>query len=167
MGSEIVWPLKILPFKAIINRTALVLNLPPNLIAATIMTETMGDPPALRYEPTWPYVYEAHTFAQMVGSSVETEEACQKMAWGIMQVQGTVLRELGFRGWCSEICDPEMGIKYGSQFLKKKFEKYGPDPATTYASYNGGSPRKTKGGLWINQRHVDRFMTNYRSLSDA
>jgi len=79
------------------------------------------------------------------------------------QVIGTVAREHNFRGWFPELCRPELGILYGCKHLKKFFGIYR-TTEDVVAAYNAGGVRKTKGGMYENQRYVDKVMKIYRQL---
>ena len=94
---------------------------------------------------------------------MDTELIAQKTSWGLMQVMGTVARELGHRGWLSELCEPERGIYYGCLHLKKLMDRHG-NLSDTVAAYNAGSPRRDVNGKYVNQEYVDRFI---RVLSEV
>jgi hypothetical protein len=132
-------------------------------IAACILTETNGNRFAIRYEPHYRYLVNPKDFADRLNISVETEEFSQKTSWGLMQVMGGVARELGFVGHLPQLIEIEFGIKYGAMKLKKCMDKYG-NIHDAIAAYNAGSVRKTAGGLYFNQKHVDRFDSHLRSL---
>lgn len=126
------------------------------LIAAIIQIESSGNRYAMRFEPDWGYISNAPDFAKQIGSSIRTEEVMQSTSWGVMQVMGTVARELGHQGWLSELCDLKTGIDYGCKHLKAKIQLYGlPDGI---AAYNAGSPRKNDKGRFINQAYVDKIL---------
>lgn len=153
-------------------------NLEPEIIAAVIQTESGGNPFAIRCEASkfmdsngivilhsnWKYFLEPESFADTINSTRATEFAGQMTSWGSCQVMGAVAREHGFKGWFPELCEWNIGIEYGCRHLKQKAQRYGSDPAELYASYNAGMPKKTAGGMFINQRNVDHFMKNYREL---
>lgn len=132
------------------------LGVNPHFIASIILIESAGKPWACRFEPKWSYTTQPSLYARKIGASVETEINMQMTSWGLMQVMGTVARELGFNGWLSELCDPNVGILYGSLKLKSLIEKHG-NLEDAVASYNAGSPKRRTDGKYINQDYVDRF----------
>jgi hypothetical protein len=145
------------------------IDLEPLMVAAVIIQESAGFTCAMRHEPTWRYSYptvDMMAFAENIGSTVETEKMGQKTSWGLMQVMGTVAREHGFTGWFTELCDPLEGIKYGMKHLQSKRIRYG-TMAEAISAYNAGSPRKTSGGMFHNQKYVDSVMRHYQDLNSG
>lgn len=146
------------------------LDLEVPLIAATIAVESLGNTFAYRYEPNYKWLYgsdDTKEFARIGGMTVETNLVCQKSSYGLMQVMGGVFYE--YQGHQFEktpltMLLPEVGLKYGCIHLKAKQQKYGEDAAHTYAAYNAGSVQKTSGGMFFNQKNVDRFDHFYRSF---
>ena len=154
-------------------------HIEPEFLAALIQTESAGNRFAIRFEARkfmneaggvifhslWRYFLSPDIYAEKIHSSSPTEWMGQSTAWGPCQVQGTVAREWGFKGWFPELCEWDTGIEYGCKHIKSKMERHGTDPAKIYAAYNAGSPRFTPGGLYVNQTAVDRFMKFYRELT--
>lgn len=150
------------------------------LVCAIVLTESAGNPYAVRseadvymddrgrdmFKSRWRYPLAPGAFAEKLGCTLATEKIGQLTSWGAMQVMGSVAREHGFLGWFPELCSWEKGCEYGLRHLRKKADIYGTDPATLYAAYNAGSPRKTKAGMFENQRAVDHFMRNYRRAQE-
>lgn len=166
---------------AVIREKAEKYRLEPELVAAVIMTESAGNVFCMRAEvkklmsdtgktlflSLWKYFHEPDLFAEGLKPycSKPTEWVAQTIGWGPMQVQGAVAREHGFIGWLTELCSWETGLEYGCKHLRKKADRYGDDPATLYAAYNGGSPRKLVSGMFENQSNVDKFMKFYREIT--
>lgn len=156
-------------------------RLSPEFVAAVIQTESQGNVFCMRAEvkktmteagqvlfvSAWRYFEEPDHFADQLKPycSRPTEWVGQATGWGPMQVQGAVAREHGFTGWFSELCSWSLGVEYGCRHLRKKADRYGDDPATLYAAYNAGSPRKNNLGMFVNQGNVDNFMRNYREVA--
>lgn len=152
-----------LPWKEI-NFFANKHTLNPNWIAAVIMTESGGNQWATRFEPGWKYFYESRKdIAHNLGITVETETAHQQTSWGLMQVMGAVARENGYFGYLNAMAEVMCGLKIGCSLLEKHYKKYG-DIKDAVASYNAGSVRKTPGGLYVNQKHVNTFDIFLRTL---
>jgi len=138
-------------------------KLDPLLIAALIIHESSVNQYAMRYEPGWKYWFEVRTLAELVGSSVPTEEVGQATSWGYMQIMGGVCREYGYRGWFPRLCQTKVNLWYGCTYLKRKMTVYN-NTLEAVAAYNAGSVRKTDGGMFTNEKYVDSVMRHYRRL---
>ncbi len=82
-----------------------------------------------------------------------------------MQVMGGVAREHGFAGSLVELCNPELGLKYGTAHLMKFIKKYD-TLEEAVSSYNQGGPYKNKDGTFKNQKYVDKVMERYFYLME-
>jgi soluble lytic murein transglycosylase-like protein len=128
-----------------------------DLVCAVVFVESAWNPWAVRHEPLFKYLYHPRECADRFGiPSVTTETFLQMTSLGLMQVMGAVAREYGFDRWLTELSDPELGLEYGCRHLKKKLEAYGGDEMAAVSAYNAGVARKTHGGMFTNQAHVDR-----------
>lgn len=158
----------------LIQRKALKYGLDQDLVAAVIQVESAGNPFAIRYERNYRWTFNVNMLAQDISCTPDTMEQMQKTSYGLMQVMGGVAYEHGLARekdydyrWPTSLIMPEMGVEYGCRHLKAKQRVIGDDPARIYAAYNAGSAIKTDGGLYINQRAVDRFYAFYLELRDA
>jgi hypothetical protein len=149
----------------IVQEIAQELGLNHLYIAAIIMVESNGYECATRYEPNWSYHWQVGVFAELAGTTTETEYYGQMTSWGPMQIMGTTSRERGFRGLFPELCKPKVGIKFGCLHFKKLFDKYG-NYEDAIAAYNAGNVRKTPGGLYENEKYVDKVMGFYREFQE-
>ena len=78
-----------------------------------------------------------------------TELLFQQTSWGLLQIMGAVARERGFRGWLTELCDPQVNLEWGCKHLRWMIDHnnaYGlPDyrikPEDLAAAWNGGKAR--------------------------
>lgn len=131
----------------------------PLLAIAIAEVESAGDPCAVRYEPGWKYHYNVENFAKMCRITEATEHMLQACSFGIMQVMGTVARELGFEESLLKLADPRLGAKYGCMKLAKLF-KVLKSVDDVIAAYNAGSPIK-RDGKYINQGYVDKVRKLY------
>lgn len=157
------------PFDDIIVKMAEKFGLDPDLISAICFVESSFIPTATRYEKDWRYFYEVNFFAEKLGILVGVEKTNQATSWGLMQVMGSVARELGFLEKLEGLKTPELGIFFGCTKLKSLFRRKicDNDEVKVIASYNAGSPRMTKGGMFENQQYVDkvcRKLTELRKL---
>jgi soluble lytic murein transglycosylase-like protein len=61
------------------------------------------------------------------------------MSFGLMQVMGEVARERGFKGkFLSALCDPEIGVPIGCEYLKHIMGNHAGDVAASLQRWNGG-----------------------------
>lgn len=126
-------------------------DLPWELVAAVVMTESSFNPWAIRYEPDFKYI---------VGIPTPTEKAAQMTSWGLMQVMGAVAREHGFKGpYLSELCEPTIGLTYGMLHLAKFRRRY-PVWKDAIAAYNAGHPQ-TLNGKYLNQGYVEKVVNRW------
>lgn len=139
-------------------------RIPLDIAIALVETESTGNEWAYRYEPQYPYLEAPEIYAARRGISRASETALQMSSFGLTQVMGGVAREHSFQGDLPELFKPEVSLEYGFRHLRNKADRYGDEPGTLYAAYNAGSVRRTSGGMFINQKHVDRF---YRILLDV
>lgn len=141
----------------------------PELIAAVIMTESSCNPEAVREEKHWKYYYKVSENAKRMGCPVDQEEYFQRISWGLMQVMGSVARELGYTGPLSALSDPDTGADLGCQKLAEVLSRY-KDQNAAIASYNASAPRRiAETGKYRNQEYVDRvnkFMDQLKGCLD-
>lgn len=153
-------------FNAIIEDAAKKHELDANLIRAIIMQESSGNPWAMRIEPKWKYFVFVRTSAENLRISFDTETACQAISWGLMQIMGSVARELGYKDHLAKLLDPVLGIEWGCKKLKSQLVRYGNED-DAIAAYNAGSVIKTQGGQYVNMGYHDgvcRFLRDLRKL---
>jgi hypothetical protein len=140
----------------IVHRFAKQQDVPVMVALAICEVESGGDSMAIRYEPGWKYQYNMEHFAKLCNTTVETERVLQACSFGLMQVMGTVARELGHTGSLVQLLDPFVGAKYGCMKLAKLFETHKSSLDDVIASYNAGSPIKRPSGEYVNQYYVDK-----------
>lgn len=127
-----------------------------NLVLAIISVESNFDRYAIRYEPTWSYFYKPESFSRLVGISEQTEAMLQASSIGLMQVMGTVARELEFKENLLKLTQVEIGLYYGCKKLKSLADKY-PSLDDVISAYNAGSPRiDSHTQLYRNQHYVNK-----------
>ena len=158
-------------------------NLPRQLIAGIILTESGGDLYAYKTEPAYRYLVDITTgrpfrsltpaeiasetapadFPHLTISSRDTEWWGQQASWGPMQVMGAVARELGYLQPFPALCSLAYGIDIGCHHLatlRDRFlNRYGWRGVA--ASYNAGIPREVTPGVFTNQEYVDRVARNH------
>jgi soluble lytic murein transglycosylase-like protein len=132
------------------------------LIYAIIETESGWNPYAVRYEPNWQYLIKIpDKMLNALCITRDTEEQLQKFSWGLMQVMGSVARELNFTGLLTELVNPQVNVNLGIRHFKRFLDKY-KKLEDAIASYNAGSPRKKSDGKYVNQEYVDKVLANYK-----
>ena len=136
-----------------------------NLYLAICTIESGLEATVVRYEPGYKYTHKVNEWGLQFKISGVTEEALQKFSYGASQIMGAVMREYGYREtlatWAQDL---EAPIRYGAKHLKRYLMKYD-TMEKAVASYNAGSPRVTPGGMFVNQRYVDKVMGEYRKLT--
>lgn len=136
-------------------------KLKPEIVYGICQKESNFNPLAIRYEPDFKY----HVNFYPVGCSKATEDILQKFSFGIMQIMGCVLRELGYDKVLTDILtDLECQLDYSCKHLSKKISKYGEFDGI--ASYNSGSPVKTSTGLLVNQKYVTDVLKYAKEYTD-
>lgn len=135
----------------LISSAAHEFDVPRDLVHALCMAESSMNPWAMRYEPTYRWLYGS------VDAMSDTERTGQKISWGLMQIMGAVAREYGFTGWFPSLCDPAVGLKYGVKHIARFYQRHNNWP-DAIASYNAGSPRKDAAGRYVNQSYVDTVL---------
>lgn len=118
--------------RAALEATAAKHGLEPNLVEAIVLTESGGNPYAVKPEPFYPYLFNVRTnkpfavtreqaaaktapveFPALAGHR-DQEWWGQQQSWGLMQVMGAVARELGFRGpYLTQLTEVMTGLHYG------------------------------------------------------
>lgn len=159
------WATK-LPWE-IIERYAATYNLSSRLIAAIIQNESRGLTKSARLEPGWPYYFKPKEISFSLGITEETEKSLQRHSWGLCQVMGAVARELGFRGFLPDLCDPGLGILFGCKKLQQLVAKY-PNQDDVISAYNRGTPGKTFDGTYYNQIYVNNvngFLNDLKAVN--
>jgi soluble lytic murein transglycosylase-like protein len=149
---------------ALIRNTATSMGLDPNLATAIAIQESNFDSSSCRYEPNWSYFFQVDKFARKLNITSITEKQLQAFSWGCMQVMGSVARELGFEEDLPLLMTPENGVLYGCKKLKSLSNKYG-SLTDVISSYNQGSPRKDRNGLYNNKNYVDSVLSRLNTLN--
>lgn len=126
----------------------------PKIVGAIIMQESAGNHNASRYEPHFRWLLETKHFSRNLMITEQTEITQQKTSWGLMQIMGSVARELGFAGHLSELNDIDTNLEYGIKKLLSLKKRYKDNHNDILAAYNAGSPRRNKHGQYVNNYYV-------------
>lgn len=139
-------------------------DLEERLVKAICYVESSFQPFASRYEPMWRFVSDASKYAYLCKTTVQTEIMQQSTSWGLMQVMGSVARELKFINYLPMLCLPEHGIEMGCKQLARLSKKYVVRNDLA-AAYNAGEAKHNSMGKYINQEYVDKVMKAYDDMA--
>ena len=147
-------------------------DLDPYLITALCEIESSFEPDATRYEPNYPYTIPAAALDPGVrpySCTRETENFLQCCSFGLLQIMGATARELGMKGWLSQLFCADEGLFWGVKYLHKQWRRHYKSHGLrgVISTYNAGSIRRHKSVAFKNQAYVDKVMTRYESLLDA
>ena len=142
-------------YRTLIDKHALRFGLDPQMVTAVCYTESAMDTWATRFEPNWRWFLKPATYAKLVHTTERTETVHQMTSWGLMQVMGTVARELGYQNALPALCTPNTGLSLGCHKLFLLYTKHG-NINEALQAYNAGKPG-TKAGIAYQQKVVDRW----------
>lgn len=153
------------PLIDLIKSEAVFRKLPWELVYAICQVESSLNPLATRYEPNFRWL------VGNIDTMTPLERHGQMTSWGLMQVMGSVARELGFAGQFDDNCAlflPSINLFYGCLHLRRFKAKYNEWP-DVIAAYNAGSPRRVMGsvGAYVNQPYVDKVLAAWNNLEVA
>ena len=144
-------------------------NIPSFVVFAVIEQESAWDQLACRYEEKFIWIQPHGVISDLATKnriSYATEKSLQKHSFGLMQIMGSTIRDLGWKGsLLHAIYDPALGLDLGCQFLRRQYLKYRKWPEA-FAAYNAGSARYVN-GRFINQEYVDsvlKKLEKYKSI---
>lgn len=129
-----------------------------DLILAMIHVESSGNRYKIRFEKNWSYFKDVDIWAFNRQISENTERISQMHSWGLLQIMGSVARELKFDGDLPELTDNKIGVYYGTMKIKQLQNKY-ISTLDVVAAYNAGLPKKNASGRYLNQGYVDKVMS--------
>lgn len=131
-------------------------------VLAVISQESGGSPWATRFEPAFAKWLQSQiskdpkkfkTYGRAISKA--TEMMLRSTSFGLMQLMGQTMRELGYdKQYLTAGCDARENIYLGVKFLCKLLARHG-DEDSALASYNAGSPRRAANGKFVNQEYVD------------
>ena len=149
------------PHQEIIEKTAAIHRLSPNLVMAIVKTESAFRADAIRYESHYKWICTPDKFNTALNISVETEQELQKFSYGLMQIMGAVAREHGFVGSMHKLLRPDIGLEYGCRHFAKYMNRYNNDVKKSIAAYNGGPGAVLKNGKFSNEIYVAKVMRRF------
>lgn len=135
----------------------------PTFLKALIDVESDWNTFKVVFDPRYIWVKDVKFLSDWIGCTQETMRMMQQTTYGLMQIVGVNAYTIGYKGWLTQMLDPRTNLEWGCKILQQKQKKFGDDPATLYASYNGGSPRKFESDRFVNQSQVNAFLKSYSS----
>lgn len=139
-------------------------KVPWDLMCAIIERESAGDQWVIRYESRWSWFVEPQKYASKLNISYTTERTLQQFSYGLVQIMGSVARELGYDDHLTKLCaDPAIAIQYGCRKMKQLLDKHR-DEQTAISAYNAGTPFRDDNGSFINAVYVqavEQFRKQY------
>lgn len=120
----------------LIQRVANSYALPADVLEGQVLSESRGDPFALRYEPAYfdryvrgrsPEIVKAHAYGPLAACS-----------FGLLQIMLETAYEIGFDGRPEQLFDPMVGLAWGAKYLKSLLDWADDDLMQALAAYNGG-----------------------------
>lgn len=145
-------------YRPLVIETAKKNGIDPELVQAIATVESSWSPLAIKFEPVYRYLFFPREWASNHHIDLNTETALQSFSYGLLQIMGANCREYGFKGPLQKLFLPEsieLVLNYGCIHLKKLMVRCQTE-SDVISSYNQGSPRKTPGGLYENQKYVDK-----------
>ena len=136
------------------------------------LAEAYSDISFIDADENW-WAFEPQVINEFPGSA-QTELLMQQTSWGLLQIMGATARERGFRGWLTELCDPQVNLEWGCKHLRwmeLNADSYGIElcadvstvptrlcglPQSLAAAWNAGSVRYGEDGKLINVDYVRR-----------
>lgn len=153
--------------KELVFKKAKEFSISPYLILGIIKKESAFNNQAVRYEQNWRWPFNIEMFAKLNKITFNTENNLQSHSWGLMQVMGTVARELGHRGTFFELLIPDVNLTYGCLKLASLLKKYSTED-NAISAYNQGNVRRLADGRYANFDYVDQvkqFKREFEGLS--
>lgn len=145
-----------------INKWGDFLNVDKNLIAAIVATESNFEPHAMRYEETWRYLHFPEQHAIPLNITALTERKLQMFSYGLMQVMGSVAREMGMVSPLPKMLEIDTGIQYGTMQIRRMLLRWPSKIQHAISAYNQGSPIFDQAAQkYKNQGYVDKVMSYY------
>ena len=139
------------PLLDAITRAAAEAGISPLLLAAHALTESAGNPRAVRVEVAGVLESGARTELQrrananpaafMDDLDAGRAQGARTASVGLMQILPATAREVGFVGPSRDLFTADVNLKFGARYLKKLIQRYPTDVRDAIASYNAGSAK--------------------------
>lgn len=146
--------------KQLIAKAAEVHKIDPLLVEAIVEAESEGNSWIVRFEPGY---WEKYIKALEIHS--KTEEILRAMRFGLMQITGQAARELGFRGWLTELLIPQVGLEFGCRRLSYLSHVHADNLEELILAFRIGSPRKIN-GEYLYKPYIAKVKSIYTKLRE-
>ena len=141
-----------------IREAATAVGLESDLVEAVVISESSGNPWAIRYERHYGYLVDVRTrkpfrplteleqrserapadFVSLAGNA-DQEWISQQASFGLMQLMGALARELGFRGpFLTELCRVDVNLRLGCLHLSNLMRWAHGDVQKAVGAFNAG-----------------------------
>ena len=150
-------------YKFLIGQEAQIHSIDWVLLAAIVQVESAENPKAMRYEEKYPYLVDPPKYAKLLNISEATETALQRFSFGLCQIMGANLREMGFKKELTNALEPEINLCYGAMTLERLMTRYKGDMPTAVSAYNAGTPH-VENGVFRNQTYVTNVLGHYAAI---
>jgi hypothetical protein len=134
----------------------------PELCLAIAGKETELVNSKTRFERDWSYLVFPEKYARALGITIETETMLQKTSFTAMQIMASCCREIGFKGYLTDLNFPEIGLFFAIKKLKAVIKRFGIE-TDVISSWNQGYPKKTN-NVYLNQEYVDDVSIRLKKL---
>lgn len=150
-------------YMPIIRKVCKQSNVDAELLAAIIEHESVWDPYAVRFEEFAQNRTIPTQYAKDNNISISTERTLERFSWGLAQMMGYTLRDLGYRGPLTAMVEAERNITWAVKLLSRIYMQH-PLTNDIIASWNHGSPERGKDGKYVGkvQEYVDKVLTIYK-----
>jgi hypothetical protein len=138
-------------------------NLDERLVWAIIYTENTTYPFRHRYEKDLQYGVNGKWYRDAIGLSVYKYYWEAYCSYGAMHVLYGIAYGFGYKDHPFGLQDHKQSLEYGCRYLKGLMGVY-TNLKDVVSAYNQGRPKKYWNGVYWNQKHVNRFIKNYREL---
>jgi len=132
----------------------------PRFMFALIETESNWNQWAVKYEKQYMWYLHDPALDSFVCSQ-GTIRTMQSFSYGLCQIMGNHFYEFGYKGFCTQLLDPQLNVIVAINILKQFIKQNIELPEELYAAYNAGSVKRQPNGKLQNQGNVDRFMIIY------
>lgn len=140
---------RVLEFMVWIKVSAKRFDLSPAVLAGLVAQESGGQTWAARPEPYYRWIFGRRAVNLPLlkrllprWRTLKQDFYMQRISFGLCQVMGAVARELGLKGYLTELLDPAVGLHCGAEYLDKCLKRRKGDIRAALLLYNGGGDKK-------------------------
>ncbi len=139
----------------LLHATSNLYGLPFDLLEGQVLTESNGDPNALRFESGF--------FERFIRQNPNAKAAqygpFAACSVGLLQIMVEVAYELGFDGRPEQLFDPKVGLAFGAKKMAALLAWTDKDYVKALCSYNGGMGITKTGPPYPNEAYAVKVYT--------